>query len=125
MPIDDNLARYSDLAFGSAVAAYLLALVLLIAEYASRSTAALDAAEHTPERSRILVGATMTPGLLMERPRRTLPDRLGRMGISVVIVALALHVASIALRGLATGRPPWGNMYEFVTLTSAAGVAAG
>jgi cytochrome c-type biogenesis protein CcsB len=29
------------------------------------------------------------------------------------------------LRGLATGRPPWGNMYEFVTLTCAAAVAAG
>lgn len=32
MPIDDTLARYSDLAFASAVATYLLGLLLIISE---------------------------------------------------------------------------------------------
>lgn len=121
MPINDTLAHYSDLAFGSAVAVYLLALLLLTAEYASQSTPAVDAAE----RRRVLVGAPITPGPIPEPPRRSVADRLGRMGISVVIVAWSLHVASIMLRGLATGRAPWGNMYEFVTLTCVVAVAAG
>ena len=30
-----------------------------------------------------------------------------------------LHVGGVVLRGLAAGRPPWGNMYEFVTSTLA------
>jgi cytochrome c-type biogenesis protein CcsB len=120
MPIDDTLARYSDLAFASAVATYLLALLLLIAEYAALSTPPRDAAER-----RVLVGAPMAPGRIPEPSGRSLPDRLGRMGIGVVIVAWAMHIVSIVLRGLATGRPPWGNMYEFVTLTCAAAVAAG
>ncbi len=40
------------------------------------------------------------------------------------MVALTLHIGSIILRGIATGRPPWGNMYEFVSVTCAAGVVA-
>jgi len=42
-----------------------------------------------------------------------------------VMLALTLHVGSIVLRGIATGRPPWGNMYEFVSVTCAAGILAG
>lgn len=121
MPINDTLSRYSDLAFASAVASYLLALLLLIAEYASTST---PAAEVT-ERPRVLAGSAMTPGRVIEPPRRSLPDRVGRMGGNVLIAAWGLHVGAIVLRGLATGRAPWGNMYEFVTLTCAAAVAAG
>ncbi|MDJ0472000.1 c-type cytochrome biogenesis protein CcsB, partial [Rhodococcus fascians] len=40
------------------------------------------------------------------------------------MVALTLHVGSIVLRGIAASRPPWGNMYEFVSVTCAAGVLA-
>ena len=121
MPIDENLAHYSDLTFGSAVAVYLLALLLFVGEYALRTA--------PPARPRVLVGTgptvdRATPGRLPARTPRSLPDRLGRMGFSVVVVAWLLHVASIVLRGSATGRVPWGNMYEFVTLTCAAGVAA-
>lgn len=73
----------------------------------------------------MLAGSAVSPGRVIEPPRRSLPDRLGRMGLNVVIVAWGLHVAAIALRGVATGRAPWGNMYEFVTLTCATAVAAG
>ncbi|MCZ4624063.1 c-type cytochrome biogenesis protein CcsB, partial [Rhodococcus ruber] len=56
---------------------------------------------------------------------RELSDRLGRMGISVLVVAWILLVGSMVLRGLATARFPCGNMYEFVTVTCAIGVLAG
>lgn len=53
------------------------------------------------------------------------PDRsrqLGGIGLSLTYLATALLVASVALRGLAVARPPWGNMFEFAT-AMAAGVA--
>ena len=41
-------------------------------------------------------------------------DRMGRMAVSLTILAVIVHVASIVFRGLATSRWPLGNMYEFV-----------
>ncbi|NGP28401.1 c-type cytochrome biogenesis protein CcsB, partial [Rhodococcus aetherivorans] len=69
--------------------------------------------------------AATGPGRVSAPTGRELADRLGRMGISVLVVAWVLHVGSMVLRGLATARFPWGNMYEFVTVTCAIGVLAG
>ena len=122
MPIDETLARYSDLSFETAFAVYLLALVLFVAEFAAvrvrRTTPILvptAAAAPAPE----------GPGRITEPTRREMSDRLGRMGVSVLVVALILHIGSMVLRGLATASFPWGNMYEFVTVTCAVGVLAG
>ena len=49
----------------------------------------------------------------------------GNMAYPVVFVGLIAHIASIVTRGLATDRAPWGNMYEFISLTCAACVVAG
>ena len=123
MPIDETLARYSDLSFETAFAVYLLALVLFVAEFA-----AVRARRTEPV---LVSAATMSasspeaPGRVAEPVRRELSDRLGRMGVSVLVVALVLHTGSMVLRGLATARFPWGNMYEFVTVTCAVGVLAG
>ncbi|MDX5961911.1 c-type cytochrome biogenesis protein CcsB [Rhodococcus opacus] len=129
MPIDDNLARYSDFSFATAVVIYALALILLSAEFASLRTRALDALERTPTLVRagtpVVTTTADRPGRLVEPPRRSRADRLGRMGMSMIVVGLSAHLASIVLRGLATARVPWGNMYEFVTLTCAAAVLAG
>src|SRR4051794_7232009 len=40
-------------------------------------------------------------------------DRLGRVAVSFTILAFALHLSSVVLRGLSAGRAPWGNMFEF------------
>lgn len=42
--------------------------------------------------------------------------RAARIGMSVTWSAFALHLAGTVLRGIAAGRVPWANMYEF-TLT--------
>jgi cytochrome c-type biogenesis protein CcsB len=55
----------------------------------------------------------------MEGPSRS--ERFGRVGVACTALGLLLHVGSVALRGLAAGRLPWGNMYEF---SSAVGVVA-
>ena len=128
MPINETLSHYSDLAFGSAFAVYLLALTLLIAHFAATRPTTLQVTEP----SKVLVGAggppppsSGTPGRVIDVPRRSLRERLGRMGVSLIILGWGLHLASIVLRGLATDRAPWGNMYEFVTLACAAGIGAG
>ena len=128
MPINETLSYYSDLAFGSAFAVYLLALTLLIAHFAVTRPTTLQAAEQ----NKVLVGAggppppsPGAPGRVIDVPRRSVRERLGRMGVSLIILGWGLHLTSIVLRGLATDRAPWGNMYEFVTLACAAGIGAG
>ncbi|GAB2930844.1 c-type cytochrome biogenesis protein CcsB [Rhodococcus aerolatus] len=136
MPIDPDLSRYSDLAFGSALVVYVLALGLLLAEFAGLRTRVTAAAGRTSE----LVGASRGttaaagpgstparpagPGRVVVEQGRPLAERLGRTGIALTGVGLALAVASLVLRGLSAGRVPWGNMYEFTALVCAVTVAA-
>jgi cytochrome c-type biogenesis protein CcsB len=38
-----------------------------------------------------------------------------RVGVALSILGLAIHAAGVVTRGIAAGRVPWGNMYEFCT----------
>jgi cytochrome c-type biogenesis protein CcsB len=40
----------------------------------------------------------------------------GRLAVALTLVGWALHIGSVATRGLAAGRVPWGNMYEFSSM---------
>jgi cytochrome c-type biogenesis protein CcsB len=40
------------------------------------------------------------------------------LGVSAASVGVAAHAVSIAARGVAAGRVPWGNMYEYSSLLS-------
>lgn len=42
-----------------------------------------------------------------------------RVGTSLTVLALLLHIASIVTRGLSVMRAPWGNMMEYALLASA------
>ncbi|MDL9936086.1 c-type cytochrome biogenesis protein CcsB [Gordonia sp. ABSL1-1] len=129
MNVDETLARYSDLLFGTAITVYVLAMVLFLWSLAAVRTRRME--------SRELVGAAVggastttaeavrTPGRVSGPQRRGLGEKLGGMAYPVVIVGFLAHVASIITRGLATERAPWGNMYEFISLTCAACVLAG
>ncbi|OZD70503.1 c-type cytochrome biogenesis protein CcsB [Rhodococcus sp. 06-1059B-a] len=120
MPIDDTLARWSDISFETAFVVYLLAAIAFLGQLATARTAELHNMER--RRTRVLAATSTTPGLVPDTPRRVPSERMGRTGLGLVMVALTLHIGSIVLRGIATGRPPWGNMYEFVSVTCAAGV---
>jgi cytochrome c-type biogenesis protein CcsB len=52
-------------------------------------------------------------------------ERWGRIGVSLTVLAVLLHLAALVTRGLGSDpiRVPWGNMYEF-TLAGAFGVSA-
>ena len=68
--------------------------------------------------------ADSAPGRVVEAPRRSLDERVGGAGLALVYVGIAMLFACIVLRGLATTRVPWGNMYEFINLTCFCGLVA-
>ncbi|MGC5247780.1 c-type cytochrome biogenesis protein CcsB [Gordonia sp. DT219] len=127
--IDATMARYSDLLFGTAITIYVLAMLLFLAALAGARSRRLASKE--------LVGAAVgsaagpaaadrTPGKITDSTaRRSFSEKLGAMAYPVVFLGLAAHLASIITRGIAVDRPPWGNMYEFISLTCAACVVAG
>ncbi|ANY22373.1 c-type cytochrome biogenesis protein CcsB [Gordonia terrae] len=123
MPIDETLARYSDLLYGTAMTVYVVAVILFLGALAAVRGRRLE------QKQLVNAGARGTearmPGRVDESSRRTLGEKLGNMGLPVVVVGLAAHIGSIVLRGIATDRAPWGNMYEFISMTCAAGVLAG
>jgi cytochrome c-type biogenesis protein CcsB len=125
MPIDENIAHYSDLAFKSAIVVYALVLVLLIVQYASTRTQKVV----QPERELVTVSGGSDrpagPGRIETPQAKPLAERAGNTAFSVLVVAIVLHVASIVLRGFATHRFPLGNMYEFVTMATAAAAVVG
>ncbi len=119
--IDIELARYSDWAFTSSVVVLVLALLMLAVELAYSRGRKVEARE--------LVGAAVgadsaTPGIVTTAPARTADERIGRAGVALTYVGIALLAACIVLRGLATSRVPWGNMYEFINLTCFSGLVA-
>jgi cytochrome c-type biogenesis protein CcsB len=130
--VDIGLARYSDWAFTSSVVVLVAALLLLAVELAysrGRKVEARElvgAAAAAASGMSATVGAdSATPGVVAEAPRRPLDERAGKSGLSLVYVGIGLLLLCIALRGLATARVPWGNMYEFINLTCFSGLVAG
>ncbi|WP_409430380.1 c-type cytochrome biogenesis protein CcsB [Mycobacterium sp. SMC-16] len=117
--IDIDLARYSDWAFTTSVVVLVGALLLLAVELA------YSRGRKVESRELVGVGAdSMTPGVVIDDPTRTADERIGRVGLALVYVGIAMLFACIVLRGLATMRVPWGNMYEFINLTSFCGLIA-
>ena len=101
-------AQLSDWLFTSAVGIYMLAALLSAIEYV------LD---RYPTRVPAMAGGAPPP-------RVPVPDRIGRMGVAVTILGAAAHLASVLLRGLATERLPWGNMYEYISAVGLVAVVA-
>jgi cytochrome c-type biogenesis protein CcsB len=120
--IDIGLARNSDWAFTSSVVVLVIALIFLAVELAySRSRKVAD-------RELVAAGTvsadSVTPGVVTDAPRRPFDERIGRAGLALVYAGIGLLLLCIVLRGLATERPPWGNMYEFINLTCFSGLVA-
>ncbi|WP_396934403.1 c-type cytochrome biogenesis protein CcsB [Mycolicibacterium sp.] len=130
--IDIGLARYSDWAFTSSVVVLVGALLLLAVELAYSRGRKVDERSREEEMAgaSIRVGATVgaesaTPGVVLEEPKRPFDERIGQSGLALVYVGIGLLLVCIVLRGLATSRVPWGNMYEFINLTCFSGLVAG
>jgi cytochrome c-type biogenesis protein CcsB len=127
--IDIGLARYSDWAFTASIVVLVLALLMLAVELASSRGRRVE--------ERDLVGAAAAgpgvggvpfdaaqPGVVVDTPSLPLAERIGKAGLGLVYLGIGLLLACIVLRGLATARVPWGNMYEFINLTNFCGLVA-
>ena len=112
MPVDPVLASYGDLAYGTALVLYLLAMALHAVEYAAGrvSTRAAQPAA-APGEGTVATLAPPTDPL----PPRTRSERIGRSAVALTALAAGVHGCSLVLRGSAAGRVPWGNMYEFTS----------
>jgi cytochrome c-type biogenesis protein CcsB len=119
--VDVALARYSDWAFTSAVLALVVAVLLLAVELAYSRT------RTAPElvRAGAVSVDSATPGVVEAAAQRPVDERVGRAGLAVAYVGIALLLSCLVLRGLATLRVPWGNMYEFINLTCLCALVAG
>lgn len=121
--IDIDLARYSDWAFTASVVVLVLALLLLAVELASARGRQVEARELVAAGP--VSSGTDRPGVVVDAGAPPLAERFGRAGLALVYLGIALLFGCIVLRGLATSRVPWGNMYEFINLTSFCGLVAG
>ncbi|GAA4620919.1 c-type cytochrome biogenesis protein CcsB [Saccharopolyspora hordei] len=126
MPVNQTLSTYSDMAYATSVVVYILAMLLYFAEFSGGRTGTV-----ARKRESALVGAgggdsTSTPavGHVPTPEKRPLGERLGGMAVAMTVLGTLVHVSSLLLRGLATGRVPWSNMYEFGSAICLAAVVA-
>ncbi len=129
MAVNTGLAHLSDGLFTTAIAVYALAMAGYTAEYAfgrhGRVAATTPAAA-----DRVLIGAGGPPVTSHEPSppgldaRRSVADRCGRVAVALTVFGALLHLGSVALRGVAVGRVPWGNMYEFSAVVGLIAVVA-
>lgn len=142
MPVDQNLSNFSDIAVQTAFVIYIVALFMSLMYYGrmkslleTRRAAQEEKAKGRKENKELAaVGAgssdaTATPvgasgaepaptaDEVAHRERRA--DKIGNMTQSLIWVAVVLHLVAIVLRGLATGRFPFGNLYEYVLMVTA------
>ncbi len=133
MSTQESLAGVSNLLVYSAMTVYTGALGAFALDLAARGAAArpadagragVPARAAAGARTPAVVGAgasatvdgpsastddasSATPG--PARPRRN----VGGIAVALTWLAFALHLGAVVARGLAAGRAPWGNMYEF------------
>ncbi|MHA6512627.1 c-type cytochrome biogenesis protein CcsB [Tessaracoccus sp. Z1128] len=93
-----TLSEWSYTAMVYAAVGYLLAFALHALEWsAARGLAPLRPSDGSEDSQRIRV------------------DLWGRFAVAATVLSAVLHVGAVVLRGVAADRPPWGNMYEFIT----------
>lgn len=133
------LASWANNALYSSMAVFTLAMLAFVAHLAAR--APHRAQERSSARDEVLVGAATgsapdpagpATGVAPDRtgdagagsaaygPESLRSRQWGSIGLTLTYLATALLLGSVAMRGLAVSRPPWGNMFEFATAAVAA-----
>ncbi len=120
----ESVAQISNNLLYCAMAVYAVAMYCYAAELAF--TGAPRRARRTegeqPARELVTVGssngttpayAEVAPTADDQHPRSDRSERLGRVAVSLTVLAFALHLGSAVTRGLSAERVPWGNMFEF------------
>jgi cytochrome c-type biogenesis protein CcsB len=127
------MSAVSDQLLVAAILSYLVAMVCHAAEYAFgvRGAVARAASRTAPaarERERVVVGARpvtdLPPSSLPPAPVRDRSALAGRAAVFVTVLGVLAHLGCLVARGVAAGRVPWGNMYEFVLSVTFVGAVA-
>jgi cytochrome c-type biogenesis protein CcsB len=136
VPVNAGLATLSDHMFTWSIILYSVALVAYCGEYAfgKRGRVASTSPEKEEAEAVVTAGGTGgTSGIAVKSvsrppkpPRNRGPqaERFGRLAVGATVLGLGVQLASLTLRGLATHRVPWGNMFEFSSVVGAAAVIA-
>jgi len=123
----ETLEQYSILLVYSAMAIYALAFISFALDLAKRSSQMKAAAAVAAPVTAELVGASVSGrGGAVDAP--AVPAGAGdasgvdasrkrsvtlRIGVALTILGFLLQLVGVVLRGIAAGRVPWANMYEF------------
>lgn len=87
----------------------------------STSDVDADGKDNGKNRRRRGEDAPVTQEDVEKREKRA--DTFGTWGEMILYVGIAVHIASVFLRGLSAGRFPWGNMYEYISIFCAIALA--
>jgi cytochrome c-type biogenesis protein CcsB len=113
------VAALSDQLLVGAILAYLVAMMCYAAEYAFGDRGAVARAAARTQ-AKVLVGAggpdtgEPAPPSVADTPRRSRASRFGVAAVAFTGLGTLIHAGCLAARGVAAGRVPWGNGYEFV-----------
>ena len=138
MAVNSGMAHLSDTLFTTAIAIYTLAMICYAAEYAfGRRGRIAMTSRTTPAKVLVRAGAAESRDVDSRAPRVTKPispnrsgrtsavaDRFGRIAVGLTVIGAVVHASSIAVRGAAVDRVPWGNMYEFASVVGLIAVLA-
>jgi cytochrome c-type biogenesis protein CcsB len=136
--VNSGMAHLSDTLFTTAIAIYTLAMISYAAEYAfGRRGRIARTSRTTPAKVLVGAGTGKSRGMDSTPARVTKPisldrsggnsavgDRFGRIAVGLTIIGAVVHGSSIAVRGAAVDRVPWGNMYEFASVVGLIAVVA-
>jgi len=116
----DTLAAWSLVGVYSAAAVYLVAFVVFLLDLAKRSAAPAGAAAVASGNAERTASGGSTAVLVDAPPAPptgvAAPNRAARVALALTAVGWLVQVAAIFLRGVAAGRVPWANMFEFALM---------
>lgn len=135
MAINGGLASFSETLWTAATGTYMLAVVAYTGQYAfgkngriaktstegavrERALASVggpSAAEFAPppDQSRPLAPQASYGAGTVEQRGGDAGRRWGQFAVALTVLGAVFHLGSVAIRGIAVDRVPWGNMYEF------------
>ena len=115
-----SLVTFSLIAVYSAMAVYTLAFIAFTVDLAKRSTVSPVAVEVASATKSAAGRATaLLERVVTEEPLAAGRSRALKAAMALTAIGWVLHASGALLRGLAAGRVPWANMFEF-SLTATA-----
>lgn len=121
MLVNTTMAEMSDLTFRTAFIVYIVALIMAFIYY-GRVNSVIEARREALAEQKVLVGAGGPEIVEKQKPDEEMianARKWAGMTQALVWVGVALHLVAFVTRGLAAGRFPLGNLYEYILFMTA------